>query len=146
MGVPTDARREVTRIVRGAVTRGAAQVPSNELGLVLLNPGLQAPTHLLVEEVQRWMRTEGEGAAYPNLIGVLVLTETMHEPVAGVMGSIDSLVPVWRDEAPDWVKRGPWQALSNALSMHDYQSLVHRCAVSATGVSQGFDLTSVPRP
>jgi hypothetical protein len=133
-GVPTDTRREVARVVRGAVARGATQIPSNELGIVLLNPGLHAPTHLLVDEVRRWMRAEGEGAGYPNLIGVLVLAEMIWEPVKGVMGSIDGLVPIWRDEAPDWVQRGPWETLSEALSMQDYETLVHRCArATATG-------------
>jgi hypothetical protein len=124
--VPTDSRREVARVVRGAVTRGAAHLPPEDLGLVLLNPGMHAPSHVLVEEVKRWMGAEGAG--YPKLVGVLVMAEVLIEPAPGVLGRIEQIVPVWRDETPSWVKDGPWQDLSDALAVRDLEALAHRYA------------------
>lgn len=126
-GVPTDARREVARVVRGVVTDYAKKVPPDEVGVVLLNPGLHAPSHLLVEELKRWMTAEGEGAGYPNLAGVLALSEVLVEPVPGVMGTIDTVIPVWRETAPDWVVNGPWHALSAAFAWQDVTALAKRC-------------------
>jgi hypothetical protein len=126
MGVPTDSRREVARVVRGAVARGAMQIPPGDLGLVLLNPGMHAPSHLLVEEVKRWMGAEGAG--YPNLVGVLVMAEVLVEPEPGVLGRLEQIVPVWRDETPGWVKDGPWQDLSDALAARDMEALARRYA------------------
>lgn len=126
MGVPTDSRREVARVVRGAVARGAMKIPPEDLGLVLLNPGMHAPSHLLVEEVRRWMGAEGAGS--PHLIGVLVMAEVLVEPTPGVLGRLEQIVPVWRDETPSWVKDGPWQDLSDALAARDLEVLAHRYA------------------
>jgi hypothetical protein len=123
---PTDSRREVARVVRGAVARGAMQIPPEDLGLVLLNPGMHAPSHLLVEEVKRWMGAEGAG--YPNLVGVLVMAEVLVEPEPGVLGRLEQIVPVWRDETPGWVKDGPWQDLSDALAARDMEALARRYA------------------
>jgi len=126
MGVPTDSRREVSRVVRGAVARSAMQIPPEDLGVVLLNPGMHAPSHLLVEEVRRWMGAEGAG--YPHLIGVLVMAEVLVEPAPGVLGRLEQIVPVWRDEMPGWVKDGPWQDLSDALAARDLEALARRYA------------------
>lgn len=126
MGVPTDSRREVARVVRGAVARSTKQIPQDDPGLVLINLGIHAPSHLLVEEVTRWMGAEG--AAYRNLVGVLVIVEALIEPVPGVIGRIEQIVPVWRDETLSWVMNGPWEALSNALAARDVEALAHRCA------------------
>jgi hypothetical protein len=129
-GVSSDARREVARIVRGAITRGATQIPPAKLGIVLLNPGLHAPTHLLVEEVQRWINSEGEGADHPNLLGVLIVNQMLFEPIPGFVGYIDSLVPVWRPDAPEWVMDGPWESLSEAIGLQGYEVLAHRCSLA----------------
>ncbi len=129
MGVPTDSRREVARVVRGAVARSAMQLPPEHPGLVLLDPGMHAPSHLLVEEVTRWMGVEGAG--YPNLAGVLVMAEVLIEPEPGVLGRLEQIVPVWRDEAPAWVKAGPWQDLSDALAARDMEALARRTAEGA---------------
>jgi hypothetical protein len=130
-GVPTDNRKEVARVVRGAVKTGATQIPPGKIGLVLLNPGMHAPTHLLVEEVTRWMTAVGEGADYPDLVGALVVSELMVEPVEGVLGHVDVLVPVWRDSAPDWVVAGPWDALSDAFAQQQLEALARRCRDAA---------------
>jgi hypothetical protein len=124
MGVPTDSRREVARVVRGAVARGAMQIPPDDLSLVLLDPGMHAPSHLLVEEVRRWMGAEGAG--YRQLVGVLVMAEVLIEPEPGVLGRLEQIVPVWRDEAPSWIQDGPWQDLSEALAARDMEALARR--------------------
>lgn len=126
LGVSTDARREVARVVSGAVARGAARLPSGAPGLVLLDPGMHAPSHLLVEEVKRWMAQEGAG--YTDLAGVLVMAEVLVEPVPSVMGRLEQIVPVWRDDAPRWLIEGPWDALSDALSARGRDVLEYRCA------------------
>jgi hypothetical protein len=140
-GVPTDIRREVTRVVRGAVARGAAQLPSGEPGLVLLDPGMHAPSHLLVEEVKRWMATEG--AAYANLAGVLVIAEVLVEPVASVVGCLEQIVPVWRDEAPRWIVDGPWDVLSDALSARAREALEHRARITVSDNREDLLLAAV---
>lgn len=140
IGVPTDARREVARVVRGAVARGAMQIPSGEVGLVLLNPGMHAPSHLLVEEVNRWMRAEG--AHYSNLVGVLVLAEVLVEPVPGVLGRLEQVIPVWREETPRWVIDGPWNDLSLALAARDLEALEHRCKRAVHGDREGVLLAA----
>jgi hypothetical protein len=140
-GVPTDIRREVTRVVRGAVATGAAQLPSGEPGLVLLDPGMHAPSHLLVEEVTRWMAAEG--AAYANLAGVLVIAEVLVEPVASVVGRLEQIVPVWRDEAPRWVVDGPWDVLSDALSARAREALEHRARITVSGDREDLLLAAV---
>jgi hypothetical protein len=139
--VPTDIRREVTRVVRGAVATGAAQLPSGEPGLVLLDPGMHAPSHLLVEEVKRWMAAEG--AAYANLAGVLVIAEVLVEPVASVVGCLEQIVPVWRDEAPRWVVDGPWDVLSDALSARAREALEHRARITVSGNREDSLLAAV---
>jgi hypothetical protein len=141
IGVPTDVRREVARVVRGAVARGAAQLPSDEPGLVLLDPGMHAPSHLLVEEVKRWMAAEG--AACSNLAGVLVIAEVLVEPVASVVGRLEQIVPVWHDEAPRWVVDGPWDALSDALSARAREALEHRARIAVDGDREDALLAAV---
>jgi hypothetical protein len=126
MGVPIDSRREVARVVRGAVARGAMQIPPDDLGIVLLDPGMHAPSHLLVEEVRRWMASEG--ASHRQLVGVLVMAEVLIEPEPGVLGRLEQIVPVWRDDTPGWVKDGPWQDLSDALAVRDMEALARRYA------------------
>lgn len=69
-----------------------------------------------------------EGAVYPNLTGVLVMTEVLIEPKPGVLGRLDRIVPVWRDDTPSWVKEGPWQGVSDALAARDMEALARRCA------------------
>lgn len=133
-GVPTDIRREVARVVRGAVAKGATQIPDGEIGVVLLNPGMHASSHILVEEVERWMAAEGEGADYPKLVGVLVVAELLREPVPGVLGRVETIVPVWRTSTPAWVENGPWKALSNAFAKQDMEALAKRCAHADPGV------------
>jgi hypothetical protein len=137
MGAPTDSRREVARVVRGAVARGATQLPPEAPGLVLLNPGMHAPSHLLVEELKRWMGAEG--ADYPNLVGVLVMAEVLMEPVPGVIGRVEQIIPVWRDETPSWIMDGPWAALSDALAQRDLEALAHRSA-EVGGDSESGDI------
>jgi len=139
-GATIDIRREVARVVRGAVTRGAMRLPSDEAGIVLLHPGMHAPSYILVEEVRRWMA--GDGAAYSNLAGVLILTEALVEPVAGVLGRLEEFVPVWRDGAPSWVVGGPWEQLSSAVSMREREALAHRCLRVGRGTdgAEGDDL------
>ena len=131
-----DVRREVARVVRGSVARAAMHLPSDEAGLVLLNPGMHAPSHILVEEVSRWIA--GDGAVYSNLAGVLILTEALLEPVPGVLGRLEQLVPVWRADAPGWVMDGPWEELSSAFSAREREALAHRCMRSPRG-AEGFE-------
>lgn len=128
LGVPTDGRREVARIVQSVITRGAAHLPPDEPGLVFLDPGTHAPSHLLVEEVRRWMAAEG--AAYGDLVGVLIVVETLVEPAPGVIGRVEQLVPVWRDAIPTWITGGPWEAVSHAFALHDLEVLAHRLATA----------------
>ncbi|TMQ16310.1 MAG: hypothetical protein E6J90_23965, partial [Deltaproteobacteria bacterium] len=65
---------------------------------MFLDPGTHAPSHLLVEEVTRWMAAEGATCRY--LVGVMIAVETLVEPAPGVIGRVEQLVPVWRDAIP----------------------------------------------
>lgn len=124
LGVPTDGRREASRIVQSAITQGAKRLPSTEPGLVCLDPGTHTPSHLLVEEIQRWMGANG--AAFPHLAGVLIAVETLVEPAPGLLGRVEQLVPVWRDHAAAWISGGPWDTVSRAFAFHDLEVLAHR--------------------
>ncbi len=130
-GVPTDSRHEVARVVGGAVVRSAMQIPPHASGVVLLDPGMHAPSHLFVSELRRWMRAEG--AIYPNLAGVLVMVEALIEPEPNMIGRIEQFVPIWRDETPSWIVDGPWDALSDALAARDREALAHRAKISGDG-------------
>jgi len=130
-GSSTDTTKEVGRIVRGAVTTGAAQIPPGELGLVLLDPESYAPIELLVEELKRWMAAPGEGAEYPNLVGVLAISPVRLTLEDGVDGMVETIVPIWRDGAPQWVIDGPWEQFSNAFAQWDLKALVGRSAFSS---------------
>lgn len=127
-GVSTDTWREVSRIVRGLITKGATQIPHGEPGIVIVQPTFHAPLDALVAEVQRWMSAGGEGADYPNLVGVLALVETWTEPRPGIIGTVDRLVPVWRQGAPSWIVDGPWEQLDLALALPDLDALAKRCS------------------
>jgi hypothetical protein len=102
---------------------------------------MHAPSHLLVEEVKRWMAAEG--AAYANLAGVLVIAEVLVEPVASVVGCLEQIVPVWRDEAPRWVVDGPWDVLSDALSARAREALEHRARITVSGNREDSLLAAV---
>jgi hypothetical protein len=128
LGVPTDGRREVARIVQSVITRGASQLPPDAPGLVFLHPGTHAPSHLLVEEVRRWMAAEG--ATYGYLVGVMIAVETLVEPAPGVIGRVEQLVPVWRDAIPAWITDGPWEAVSRAFALNDLEVLAHQLATT----------------
>lgn len=82
-----------------------------------------------------------EGAGYPNLAGVLVMVEVLIEPAPGALGRLEQIVPVWRDEAPGWVKDGPWQDLSEALAARDLEALARRTAEGAGDREDG----NIPR-
>ena len=128
LGVPTDGRREVARIVQSVITCGASYLPPDEPGLVFLDPGTHAPSHLLVEEVTRWMAAEGATCRY--LVGVMIAVETLVEPAPGVIGRVEQLVPVWRDAIPSWITSGPWDAVSRAFALRDLEVLAHRLATA----------------
>ena len=114
----------MSRIVQSAITQGATRLPSSEPGLVCLDPGTHAPSYLLVDEIHRWMATDG--AAFPQLAGVLIAVETLVEPVPGLLGRVEQLVPIWRESVAAWISGGPWEMVSRAFAFHDLEVLAHR--------------------
>jgi hypothetical protein len=124
MGVPTDGHREVSRIVRSAITQGALRLPPNEPGIVCLDPGTHAPSYLLVDELHRWLATHG--AEFPHLVGVLIAVESFVEPVPGMIGRMEQLVPIWRESVEGWISNGPWNQVSRAFASHDLEVLAHK--------------------
>lgn len=129
LGVPTDGHREVSRIVQSAITQGATRLPPNEPGLVCLDPGTHAPSYLLVDEIHRWMTTDG--AAFPHLGGVLIAVEALVEPVPGMLGRVEYLVPIWRESVETWISDGPWDRISRAFASHDLEVLAHKIGKQA---------------
>jgi hypothetical protein len=71
-----------------------------------------------------------EGATYEYLVGVMIAVETLVEPAPGVIGRVEQLVPIWRDAIPTWITGGPWEAVSGAFALHDFEVLAHRLATA----------------
>jgi hypothetical protein len=127
MGVATDVGKEAQRIVRGAITRAAQQVPAGEFGATVLRAGWQVPASRIRDELERWLHSEGEGGEYKHFIGGLIVEEVFPEPLPQITGRVERITPVWRRDAPRWVLEGPWDALSHAFALRDLEVLAKRC-------------------
>jgi hypothetical protein len=108
---------EAQRIVKNAVEDAHKQFKScgSSECIVLVRPDYSAEPAHLVQEVGRWF--SAEGIFYKDIVGVLLCVRDYPAKSIGLPNWIDALIPVWRPAAPEWLKAGPWDRLTEGLNL-----------------------------
>ncbi len=101
-GPTIDAERESIRVAQNFLRKGASQLPRDRHGALIIDIGDDARAERVEQEVRSWF--SGEGAAYPQLVGVILV-------VPAWLGNTHykMVCPVWRDTAPLEVQEESWR-------------------------------------
>ncbi|WNG36409.1 hypothetical protein F0U61_24065 [Archangium violaceum] len=101
-GPTIDAERESIRVAQNFLRKGASQLPRDRQGALIIDIGDDASAARVEQEVRSWF--SGDGAAYPQLVGVLLV-------VPALLGNThcQMVCPVWRDTAPWEVQEESWR-------------------------------------